>query len=337
MSDTVRIKKAILHILDNNINISVLSDKELEIDGDVADFLGKHIERLLDDSSLKNAKFTGDTNTIRDVCRQIANDANYFLQASVYTAQRLFDIMSRNVDIAPADLICCLFDYCGQPYYGILKLNYKTGFTHYAQNAEEGNSNTIIRHKTILPSGSQKIDECAFICLDDLSIKVMEKAYEINGEKVLYLSKLFLLCSTDLSDNEKLKIIEKVTQKINRKFFDEDFDKAAKLKKVVSESIEETSTIEVASIIEEVFDNNLEIQNEYISEIQKAGLNEKTIAVPEKLAERKYKTLRIKTDTGVEINFPPSYYDNKDKMEFINNSDGTISIVIKNVGRITNK
>jgi hypothetical protein len=336
MGETIKIRNAILHILDNNTGIPVFSDRELELSSEINDFLERHIEKLFDNSNLKNARFIGDNNTIQEMCRYLSKDTNYFNQASIYTAQGLFEIMSKNVDIAPADLICSLFEYSGQLYYGILKLNYKTGFTHYVHNADDGNANTIISHKTILPSEAQRIDECVFICLEDLNIKLIEKSYEINGEKDFYLSKLFLLCSTDLSDNEKLKIIDNVTKKINKKFFNEDFEKVAMMKKAVSESLEESDEIEVSSIIGEVFENNTEIQNEYISEIQKAGLTDNTISVPEKLAEKKFRTLKIKTDTGVEINFPPSHYNNKEKMEFINNSDGTISIILKNIGKISN-
>lgn len=337
MDNNIKIEKAVLHILDNNVGIPVLSDKELEPDNEINSFLEKHIEKLLNDSNLKEAKFIEDSNSMSDLCRHLAGNAGHFLQTSIYTAQRLFDIMTKNVDIVPADLICCLFNYDGQPYFGILKLNYKTGFTHYVENVEEGNVNTIIRYRTLLPSDSQKVDECAFINLNSFGIKLIEKAYEINGEKEFYLSRLFLICSTNLSDNEKLKIIDKVTQKINKKFFDEDFNNIAKLKKVVSESLEETSSIELNTIADEVFENNLEIKSEYIAEIQKAGLDEKSISVPQKLAERKYRTSKIKTDTGVEINFPSSYYNDKDKLEFINNQDGTVSILIKNVNKITNK
>ncbi|HOQ36357.1 MAG TPA: nucleoid-associated protein [Acetivibrio sp.] len=337
MDKNIKIEKAVLHILDNNVGIPVYSDKELDLDSDINDFLGKHIDKLFSDTNLKQARFIGDNNSMRDLCQHLANNNGDFLRASIFTAQRLFDIMTKNVDIAPADLICCLFRYNGQSYFGILKLNYKTGFTHYVQNDEEGNVNTIIRHRTLLPSDSQKIDECAFINLDSLETKLIEKAYEINGEKEFYLSKLFLICSTNLSDNEKLKILDKVTQKINKKFFDEDFNNIAKLKKAVSETLEETSCIEVDSIADEVFENNLEIKNEYIAEIKRAGLNEKTISIPEKLAERRFRTSKIKTDTGIEINFPSSYYNDKNKLEFINNPDGTVSILIKNINKITNK
>jgi len=46
---------------------------------------------------------------------------------------------------------------------------------------------------------------------------------------------------------------------------------------------------------------------------------------------------KIKTDTGIEITFPVDYTHDQRYIDFINNPDGTISIEIKNVGKIINK
>ncbi len=51
----------------------------------------------------------------------------------------------------------------------------------------------------------------------------------------------------------------------------------------------------------------------------------------------RFKKQKIMTDTGVEINFPIDVYNSKDMLEFINNPDGSIAIIIKNVKKITNK
>jgi hypothetical protein len=86
-----------------------------------------------------------------------------------------------------------------------------------------------------------------------------------------------------------------------------------------------------------VYEKNADIKQEYVQEIEKAGIIEKEISLPQKIIEKKFKTHRIKTDTGIEIDFPLEYADNTDRIEFVNNPDGTVSIIIKNVGRITNK
>lgn len=74
-----------------------------------------------------------------------------------------------------------------------------------------------------------------------------------------------------------------------------------------------------------------------MTEIKQAGIEENEIQLSEKITERKFKSQKIKTDTGIEINFPSTYYNNKDMIEFINQPNGTVSIVIKNVGKISNK
>ncbi|WP_242835258.1 nucleoid-associated protein [Ruminiclostridium papyrosolvens] len=337
MEYSIHINTAVLHILDTSVNFPVLSDKEIELSGELADFLEKHISKTFEDTNLKKAQFTGEVNTVRDMCNALKEDSGCFMEVTRAIAAMTFDFMLKNIDIASGDLICCYFLAGNEPYLGLLKLNYKTGFTHYVSQMEEGAVNTIIRHKTLLPSDGQKVDEAVLISLETGEIKLIEKSYEINGTKEFYMSNYLINCTTDLSDNQKLKIIDKVTQKISKKYYDEDFDKVAKLKKVVSEGLEEKNEIRVDEIAQEVFETNLAVREEYIQEIQKAGLTEEAITVPEKLAEKKFKTHKIKTDTGIEINFPLSYYDNRDMIEFANNPDGSISIIIKNVGKIINK
>ncbi|MDP4092891.1 MAG: nucleoid-associated protein [Bacillota bacterium] len=337
MDAEINVRKTVLHILDNNINVPVLSSGELEMDGETCDFVEKMICRVLNDNNLKNARFAEENNDVFAILKAISRDGANFLESSLQLADILFGIMVKHVDIPPADLVCCLFDFEGSSWFGFLKLNYKVGYTHFVMQDEGTNINTIIKQRTLLPSEGQKIEEACFINLGDLNIRLVEKEYEINGEKEFYLSKVFMHCATDLSNNEKLKIIDKAAKKISKKYFDEDFDKTALLKKVTAESLEETKAIKVDSIADRVFDKNIEIRNEYISEIQKSGLSENEVAIPEALAEKKFRTHRIKTDTGIEINFPLSCYNDSDKIEFLNNPDGTVSIVIKNVAKITSR
>lgn len=337
MENDIHIKRAILHILDTSIAMPVLSDQEIEINGELSEFLEKHINKILDDSNLKKAQFIEDINTVRDICAAINSDEGCFSEASRAIANMLFDIMIKNVDIVSGDLICCLLHINNEQALAILKLNYKTGYTHFVNQMDDGTTNSIIRHNTLLPSDGQKIDEAVIISLGTNEIRLIEKAYEINGAKEFYLSQYIVKCTTDLSNNQKLKIIDKVTQKINKKYYDEDFEKAAKLKKTVADGMEKNSEIRVEAIAEELFDTNITVREEYIQEIQKAGLTEEAIKVPEKIVEKKYKTHKIRTDTGIEINFPLSYYDNRDMIEFSNNPDGSISIIIKNISKIINK
>jgi len=337
MEHSISIIKAVLHILDVNAAMPVLSKGELEIPEALADYLGRHIDKVLDDPNTKNARFIGEENEIRLLCGLLKDKEGDFLLVSTDLAGKLFAFMRKNVEIPSADLVCCLAEIDGVNSLVLLKLNYTEGFTHWVNNADEGAVNMIIRHKTLLPQEGQKPGECVLISMADFSLKLMEKQYEINGEKEFYLSNLFLKCSCDLSDNAKLKILDKAAKSINKKYFNEDFENTIKMKKAVTESIEDTAAIQVDRIAGKLYESDMGIRREYVDEIAKAGLDEKEIIIPGRLIEKKFKTHKIKTDTGIEIDFPLEYADDSDKIEFINNSDGTLSIVIKNVARITNR
>lgn len=339
MSEDIKIviKKAVLHILDTNIDIPVLSNYELVLDDDITDFLEKHIIKTLKDNNLKKAEFVEEENLFKSMCKELQQNNDNFLAISRDIAGIFFNFMKKNVDILPADLLCCLFEVEGVLNLGILKMNYKQNYIHFSRQEDCGNFNTIIKQKTVLPAVSQRIDECVIIDLETYSIYIIEKPYEINGEKECYISKYILNCSSDLSAKEKIKIINKVAEKMNRKYFDEDFENISKLKKAISEDFEENNSINIDNVVKDVFKNNPDIQKEYVEEVQKAGIAERTIEVPQELIAKKYNKQKIKTDTGIEINFPSEYYDNTEKLEFINNPDGTISILIKNVTRIINR
>ena len=337
MNHTIYIRKAVLHVLDIHSGMPVLSKGELEVSEDLADYLSKHIDKVLEDPNSKTARFTGEENHIQHLCKMLNDNENEFLSITADMANQLFALMQKHVDIPSGDLVCCLAEIDGAMQLGILKLNYKEGFTHWVHNAEEGSINTIIRHQTLLPQEGQKLDECALINLSDFNMVLIEKKVEINGEKEFYLAQHFLRCSCELSNNAKLKILDKVTKNMNKKYYDEDFEKTIQLKKAVSESFEETATIQLDHVADKVFDKNSDMKHEYIEEIAKAGINEKEITIPDRLIEKKFKTHKIKTDTGIEIDFPLEYANDRDKIEFVNNPDGTLSILIKNIGRITNR
>ena len=52
---------------------------------------------------------------------------------------------------------------------------------------------------------------------------------------------------------------------------------------------------------------------------------------------KKFQKQRLTTDTGIEITIPMEEYGDPDKVEFITNDDGTISVLIKNIGRLSTK
>lgn len=333
---SVFIKNIILHILDTSVGAPVLSNREIDPEQEGYEFVENLLQKMLADDNLKDAEFLEGPNQVRQLCDNFQSGQD-FVAVSQEMAGMLYDIISPQPTIPAADLICCSILIDDLPYFGLLKLNYRTNYIHHVEYEGETNVNLLIKQRTVLPGENQKPEEGILINLKDFSIRLVEKAYEIDGAKEPYLSKRFLACSDQPSGAVKAKIISRVAEKIGKKYDNDPFDSIARLRKTITENIEESNAIEVQNVAREVFKDNPTAQREYLEELKEAGLKEARVQLSEKLVERKFGNQKIKTDTGIEINFPATYYNNKEMIEFINNPNGTVSILIKNVGKISNK
>lgn len=335
----VIIKKLIVHILDNIAGLPVYSEYEQELDSEITDFISKHISKIVKDAALKKGVFIeGEDNEIKAICTKLQDSTEEFVSLSKKIADILFNLMLKYPTIPPADLVCGLIEINNDLHLSILKFNYHTSFIHYVGQRENGNMNSIIKQKTVLPNENQKVEEMVLINLNDLSIKLLEKKYEIDAKKQFYLSLEFLKCSSDLSEKEKIKILEKTTKKfIENNYVDDDLSKLVTFKKSVVDNIEEEGNIDIENVADKMFEQSLDMREKYIEEVEKKGFREKKFEVNQEVENKNYKKQKIVTDTGIEIKLPIEDFHNKDRIEFINNPDGTISIILKNIKGINDK
>ncbi|MTI48232.1 nucleoid-associated protein [Sporosalibacterium faouarense] len=335
-STEINIKKLIVHILDNSLDIPVLSEDEHPKDDDITDFVQKHIIRLFNDGALKPAFFNND-NRIKSICESLRQSYDGFIDYTKDMSSLLFQILKTQPDIPSGDMMFSIFDYEKARYLGIFKLNYKASYIHFVNQFEDKTVNSIIKQKTSLPNEKQKIDECILINLDTLNIQLMEKKYEIDGEKRFYLSELFLHCESKKSEKEKIKILKKTTQDFIKTYYEDDFEKMGTMKKAVSESLKADEVVDVERVADNLFKTNPELKNEYVKSVEEKGLEEKAFQVSEKNEKRNFRKQKLVTDTGIEINLPVELFNDSEKVEFINNPDGTISIMLKNIGSVKDK
>lgn len=332
----LQIKKAILHVLDSSVGIPVLSQAELSVQGEVDIFLTKHFSKIFEDDRIKNARFTAEGGEFQKLCQTLAENGD-LIEASTGLATAWYQLLAENPAIPPADLVCCLLDADQTPYFGVLKLNYKSNFIHYVQAEAACNNVTLIQQRTILPAVSQRLDEAFLINLSDYSIRMIEKEYEIEGVNQFYLSQRLLHCQFDLSGYEKARVINAVTRKLGEKYLADDPAPLARLRQAVTAGMDDAGTVNLQQVAQKVFKDDPAAQREYIAEMQEAGLDEPELTFSRQLTDKKFRQHKIATDTGVEIAFPAEYFNDQEKLEFINQADGTISIMIKKIGKIVNK
>ncbi len=337
--EDIRIRNVIVHIMDPTIGMPVLSDTELEYGSEIAEFLKEHIVKISSGDDARECRFYKEESEIYRMLNSYSDED--FVEVSKEIAGLLYDIMSGNIDIPPADLMVVRFREGEEEYLALLKMNYKAFYTHRTMAAGdgEGNSNEIIRHKSILPSESQRLTEAAVIRLNDLALQVIERKYEVNGEKTNYFSFLFLKCSAHMSHKSKLAIVSRAVESVQKEGFDETerFEKQMRAKSIIQEEIEEKGGFVVEELAEKIFEQEPELKVAFQDKMEKYDMVKEEIQPRSDNTVRKYQSQHLYTDTGIEIKIPMEQYKNPQSVEFITNPDGTLSVLIKNIEHLEAK
>lgn len=335
--EDIRIKKVIVHIMDTMVGMPILSDTLIDFGSDFADFLREHIFKIVGGDDCKQCKFYEEQSEIYKMLSEY-DDTN-FMDISKKMAEQLYEIMIKNVEIPPGDLMVVRFKAQDIEYIALLKMNYKESYTHRTMSGEEGNSNLIIKYKSILPTESQRLQEAAIINLNDMTIELIEKKYEVNGEKTNYFSYLYLKCSSHLSHKSKLAIVTKAVESIQKDNYGEaeQYEQILRAKSIINETLSENGSFSVEEIAEKIFQEKPTLVDVFQEKMEKYDLVKEEISPQSERTTRKYEKQFLLTDTGIEIKIPMEQYKDPGRVEFITNPDGTVSVIIKNIGHLTAK
>lgn len=337
VKEEIRIKNIIVHIMDATVGLPVLSDAELEYGSDFADFVRDHIAKLTTGDDTKKCEFYQKESEIYQWLKEYSDDK--FVDFSKDAANLLYGIMNANVDIPSADLFVVRFRGGEQEYIALLKMNFKSGYTHKTMGDGEENYNDIIRYKAVLPTEGQKLSEAAIINLETMQVQAVEKKYDINGEKINYFSYLFLKCSSELSHKSKLNIVTKAIEKVQKDGLNEyeTFQAVMEAKSLIQEELEEKGGFTVEDLGDKVFEEKADLRIAFQEEMEKYEMVKQEILPQSESTVRKYQKQHLLTDTGIEIKIPMEQYRNPAHIEFITNEDGTVSLLIKNIEHLQAK
>jgi len=334
--DEIIIRSAIMHILDSTVGMPVLSDELLTLTPDMNDFLRNHIYKVISGDELKTCVFDEENSEVYHLIQEFTEEN--MVECTKKLAELLYAIMNSNVAISPADVFFVTYQMESEQHLAILKMNYKEVYMHYtSMNEEDGNVNDIMKQCCALPGNGGKLSEAVTISLAENTVQLIEKKVEINGAKVNYLSEVYLQCHAKMSQKTKLDIVTKAVDQINKKYFEDDFEKKMEAKSVIHNTYAEQGSLIPEEIGEELFGEVPEIKEEFVEKLEKYKLPKEEITVKNEKTTRKFEKQFLTTDSGIEINIPMEEYNNKQHVEFITNPDGTISVLIKNVNRITSK
>lgn len=332
--EDIRIKHVIVHILDSSVGLPVLSDQEIAFGSDFAEFLREHIFRIAVGDDSKDCEFYKEQSEIYRMLAEYGDED--FIPVSRQAAELLYGIMNSNIEIPAADLAVVRFRAGEGEFLAFLKMNFKTSYTHRTLSGEEGNLNEIIRYKATLPAQTQRLEEAAVIDLQTLAVRVIEKKYEVNGEKTNYFSYLFLKCSSRLSSRSKLSIVAKAVENIQKKNCEEyeQYEEHMRAKSIIQEELAENGGFVVEELAERIFEGNCDMREQFQEQMERYDMVKEEVLPQNDATIKKFQTQHLLTDTGIELKIPMDQYKDQGRVEFITESDGSISVLLKHIGHI---
>ncbi|MBV7389262.1 nucleoid-associated protein [Enterococcus sp. ALS3] len=331
----IYLKKAILHIVDRSSGDPLISQQELDLSKEyVRDYLTRKI--------LKISSPQTKTGVLAEDSRfaMIAKDTtDHFVANSEKLLQLWYDAYKESEEAPSCDILLALYEEDTEMYLALLKINYNQGYTHLVEADETGMKNELILHQALLSNKTQKADEAITVNLAKLNYELIEKKYVFSGEKQFYFSTKVIESVPVPSLEENVKVIKRAAEKIGSKFENPKHDLVADVKEAIYEQVEETGQINPKEVSQKVFKENISAQMAFEAEIAEKGVESSVSLVKEAKAitEKKYGKQKLKLSNGIELIVPLEVYRNPDLIEFVNQPDGTISVMIKNVDEVINR
>lgn len=331
----VIIDKAILHILDFNSGMTVYSDEELTVQDSIETFLLKHIEKSWGSQDAKPGTFYDDSHCAQLIKEYLSGEMS-FVPFSKELTKKLEDAFVHAEEMASSDVIVADVRIDDRRQIVIFKSNSHIGYTHQVNQTETGIKNEIINHYSIMPNLSQKMEEFAFIDTESKEISVTAKKYTIDGNSILVFPEILLECSLTPSPKEAIKNLSKTAAKVAEAYGQDKVATEAAVKSYVTENMQNTDELDLVEAGKEIFKENPSMQADFDNAIKEAGFTE-PVKMDQEATIKKMCKHKLKTDTGIELTIPSEYFDNTEYMEFHNNEDGTLSIMLKHIGNIVNR
>lgn len=323
------IHQAILHVLDTTLDAPVLSGGGMELTAEKTAYLQNHIEKLLASDEIRQCRPLPDS-----AFRNELEHNQDFIDLSCRIAGVLFDYMHAHITIPGADLAVVDFTRDGAPWLGILKLNYKNGYTHYTETVEGAPVNSIIQQRACLPTQSGKVEEGALVNLTDYSMRLLEKKYDIDGHKEFYLSSVVFQYTQAEPEKKKLQAIqEAAAQAVKDAYEDEPHADAQVAMLIANQAADNDNQVSVEQVRQQLAEEYPLAAVPFDDYVEKSEVLEEAAApvtvTPARI--RRMESRSIRTANGIEVKIPTELLNSDSELEFLHDPDGSVSLLIKNV------
>lgn len=322
----IYIQKAIIHQFRPDDTDLVLADKFLNITTKIEEYLRRKVERVYSDEAK-----TGIFEEGNPFFHYITDD---LLETSVTLANLWKEEFSISENQKTNDLVFVQFSKEGVAHFAFLRIALRETLTHLGGEVD----NPIKLTQNNLPGFGTGADEALVVNLESRKYHLIEKRIKYNGTFLNYFSENLLQAQPKISPKKSIKELEKTAQRIAENFNADDFQFQSKMKSAIFNHIEEDNQLSPEKLADDLFDNNLTARLTFIDQVKEA------VPEPVRFEEidasrqlKRFENQKLSLSNGIELIVPNNVYQDAESVEFIQNENGTYSILIKNIEDIQSK
>ena len=320
------IKRIVIHQFTPSDTELILSDQLLTITPRIDEYFRKKLSKVFSDEA-KRGQF--DESNI--FLGYITDD---LMETSVKVANIWKEEFVISEDQKTNDLVFIQFDKDGIEHFAFLRVALRENFTHISS---DGDSPIKVTQNN-LPSATQTPNEALIVNRQSHHYYLIEKRIKHNGSFANYFSENLLQVKPEQSVKKSIKMVEQTAQKIADNFQQDDFAFQSKMKSAIHKNLEESQELSPEKLADQLFDTNLTARLTFVDQLKES------IPEPIKLSDidhsrqvKKLENQKLSLSNGIQLIVPNNVYEDAESVEFIQNQDGTYSILIKNIEDIQNK
>ncbi len=320
------IKRIVIHQFTPNDTELILSDQLLTITPRIDEYFRKKLSKVFSDEAKRGT----------------------FLEDNVFLSYLSDDLMESSVKIAQLwkeefvisdnqktnDLVFIQFDKDGVEHFAFLRVALRENFTHISSDSES----PIKVTQNNFPSAAQTPDEALVINRSNRNYYLIEKRIKHNGSFANYFSENLLQVQPEQSVKKSIKMVEQTAQKIAENFQQDDFAFQSKMKAAIYKNLEEEQELSPEKLADQLFDNNLTARLTFVDELKESIPEPIQVSdIDHSRQTKKLENQKLSLSNGIQLIVPNNVYEDAESVEFIQNPNGTYSILIKNIEDIQNK
>lgn len=324
---------AILHVLDGKRRNIMLSEETLDLEDEaIESYVKRYANRCRKDLKMTPGTFRKDS-VFAELAQEYFQRKLSFAEVSARMCEPLISYFENEEARSFAALFA---DYRDDdiPYLALILLEETETIIAAADAGHRGMRNTIRFGNAALPSLSRPVS--AYVIVNLLNSELFFADGGKWKEDHPLIRETLLHAEAGVSKKEVVRSVSEITCDLAEEFQENPAILLSQVKSYISDTVKEGSVLNTEALAKEVFETKPEIQKAFQAKAEENALP-KEVELPRAAVSASMRRQRIRTDTGIEISFPAEYFKNSDYIEFVSHSDGTTTIEIKQIGKITSK